>query len=883
MKGYIKNIGLGLIFGLIWIGSSAQKKKIQFETYKEWATVGNGGLSNDGKFAFYTISNQPVGGSTFVLQSTENPSHKEEFQGISNAKFTANSKYLIGVVNGDSLFILSLKTNDIQKIPKVSSFNLTDLKKAEFLTYQISNENRLFVKNLETRKENSFDNISDFKFGNTGNSMLLKRENDKPEKKSELIYANLLTGALETIYQGSGISDFIFDNGEKQTSWLVNNDTENSIWYYSLNDKHPKKLVDAQSLKILPTYNLSSANFRFSKDGKRIFYSEGLAGSYDSYENKEDLIIWNYKDSYLRSFYDGNRNLYDVTSVNLLSNVDIQSGKSKKLINEKESIIPETFNTDTDSLIVIKSSFGRPEDAEFIPSARINYILINTISGKKVIFEKDKTRLLQHITVSPNGKFIVYFDPQANNYLSYNITTNEKKNLTNKIDDSFTFYQTATSATPEDHPVGLVGWIDSGSRILINGRYDIWSIDPLGIGNPQNITYGIGKAKQIIFNIPFKEGKINFRSNKSLLLYAFDLNNKDLGFFRTSLTAKEVPKKLFMGPFYSKNIEKGYFGFLQDYFIKSPNEENYLILKQSVNNAPNYYYSNDLASFKQLSNIRPQEEYNWLTSELHTYTDSAGNRYSGILYKPEDFDPNKKYPILFMYYIELSNLLNSFPSVELVPANFNIPYAVSNGYLVFLPDMNSVPGKVGQGALTSILSAVNHLSQYNWADTSKMGIAGHSFGGLETNYIVTHTNVFKAAISGAADCEIVSIPYDIWPDSGLGYQEYFKTSAPKMGKTLAEDPSIYIENSPLLRVKNIYTPMLLLQNNNDGAIPTRQAIQLFNALRSLQKPVWWLNYIKEQHAIVDPKLRLDYSIKVMEFFNYFLKAESEPDWMRKHI
>jgi len=870
---------------MILIGgvSFGQKKKIQFETYKEWKTVGNGGLSNDGKFAFYTISNQPLGGSTFVLQSTDTPSNKQEFQGISNAKFSTNSKYLIGIINSDSLFILTLKTNNIQKIPKVISFNLTDFKKNEILAYQISNENKLFIKNLETWREDSFDSISEFKFGNTGNSMLLKRENEKSGKTSELIYANLNTGVLEAIYKGAGISAFIFDNDDKQISWLVNNETGNSIWHYSLNTKLQRKLVDAQSLKILPTYNLSSANFRFSKDGKQIFYSQSLAGSYDPYEPKEDLIIWNYRDSYLRSFYDGNRNIFDVTTIDFLSNVDVQSGKSERLIKERESIVPSTFATDTDSLIVIQSSFGCPEDAETIPSARINYTLFNIVSGKRVIFEKDKICLLQHLTISPNGKFIVYFDPQSNNYISFNIASKERINITEKIDDSFTLYQTANYSTPEDHPVGVIGWIDNGSKILLNGRFDIWSVDPLGNVKPKNITKGIGKANQIVFNIAFNDDKKNIRSSQSMLIYAFNLKNKELGFYNISLTGNEDPKKLSMGSFYSKFIEKVYFGFIPENLIKSPDGKNFLILKQSVSNAPNYYYSKDLTSFKQLSNIQPQKNYNWLTSELHQYKDSCGTIYSGILYKPEDFDPDKKYPILFMYYIELSNLLNSFPSIDLVPSNFNIPYAVSNGYLVFLPDMNSATGNVGEGALTSIVSAVNYLRKFNWIDTSNMGISGHSFGGYETNFIVANTNIFKAAASAAGNSELVSVAYDIWPHSGMSYQEYFRTSAPNMGKTLAEDPAIYLKNSPLLKVNNIATPLLLMHNNNDGAVPMRQTIQLFNALRSLKKPVWWLNYLKEQHGIVDPKNQLDYSIKVMEYFDYYLKGKNEPEWMKEHI
>jgi dipeptidyl aminopeptidase/acylaminoacyl peptidase len=337
-----------------------------------------------------------------------------------------------------------------------------------------------------------------------------------------------------------------------------------------------------------------------------------------------------------------------------------------------------------------------------------------------------------------------------------------------------------------------------------------------------------------------------------------------------------------MGNRYSGQIKNVYTQLVSPDFIKAKHTSAYLIKWEDVNHAPNYFFSSDLNNYTVLSDVQPQVRYNWLKAELHSYKDSLGKLYQGVLYKPDNFDSSNTYPVIFNIYEEKSNLLNSFPNAAMSFGACSIAFLVSNGYLVFLPNIKKEnPKYVGESVLRSVIAAADHLKKFKWIDQNKIGIIGESTGGFETNYIITHTNRFAAAISAAGVSDMIShatmLRYGnahINSLSGYGYM---------MGATLPEDPSAYIRNSPILEADQVQTPLLLLHNFGDDAVDYRHSQSFFIVLRSLQKKVWWLNYKNEGHALLNFNDRLDYHTRAYEFWNYFLKNKKEPEWMREHL
>jgi len=316
--------------------------------------------------------------------------------------------------------------------------------------------------------------------------------------------------------------------------------------------------------------------------------------------------------------------------------------------------------------------------------------------------------------------------------------------------------------------------------------------------------------------------------------------------------------------------------------VKAKDAEVYLVKRMSASSAPNVFLTRDFKTYSQLSDVQPQRGYNWMTSELHHYKMDNGQTGAGILYKPENFDPAQKYPVIFHYYQARSAEVYNFQYPDFATKQFNISWYVSHGYLVFVPDIiNDKPGYIGQTVVNSVGSAAKYLSGFSFVDASKMGIQGHSFGGYETNLLVAKTHIFAAAQSSAGISDLVSLYGDII--SGRSAIPFVEKGQPYIGVSLWERPDLYLENSPLFSLDKVTTPLLIYHSRTDGAVPFTQNLELFTALRRLQKPVWMLQYDDEGHVMTSADCALDFSIRQEQFFDHYLKGKPAPKWMTEGI
>lgn len=312
--------------------------------------------------------------------------------------------------------------------------------------------------------------------------------------------------------------------------------------------------------------------------------------------------------------------------------------------------------------------------------------------------------------------------------------------------------------------------------------------------------------------------------------------------------------------------------------LKARDTNIWLVSRQNATEAPNYFLTTDFKNYKALSSLQPQSSYSWLTAELISWQQGDGIANQGILYKPEDFNPDKKYPVLITYYEQLSHRLYEFPMPEFTKYSINIPWFISQGYLVFTPDIYFTKGKPGKSAYGAIVSAAQALAKMPFVDAKRMGINGHSTGGFLTNYLITHTNLFAAAIEGAGTSNWISSSLqlaggEIKMGSRLGGYESM------LGATLWERPDLYIENSPILRANHITTPLIIFHSKIDSAVPWEQAVELFIAMRRLEKKVWMLQYDEGNHGVWNKNDYTDYTIRITQFFDHYLKGAPPPKWM----
>jgi dipeptidyl aminopeptidase/acylaminoacyl peptidase len=357
---------------------------------------------------------------------------------------------------------------------------------------------------------------------------------------------------------------------------------------------------------------------------------------------------------------------------------------------------------------------------------------------------------------------------------------------------------------------------------------------------------------------------------KPVFLSGFNKIDKNQGLYK--LGKKDI-SKLWSGPYTYR-------------MLSADDKINKVIYtKEDYQNSPDLYLLADFKNETKLTDINPQQEdYNWGTAELVHWTTPKGYKSEGILYKPEDFDPNKKYPIIAYFYETLSDGLYTYQAPAPTPSRLNIPYFVSNGYLVFAPDIRYETGYPGKSAEEFINSGMHYLARNNnWVDSTKMGIQGQSWGGYQVAHLITRTDMYAAAWSGAPVVNMTSAYGGIRWGTGMSRQFQYENTQSRIGKPLWEARDLYIENSPLFFMDKVNTPVAIMHNDNDGAVPWYQGIEFFTALRRLNKPVWLLNYNGDDHNLIQRQNRKDIQIREAQFFDHFLKGKPAANWIKKGV
>ena len=903
---------LSLCFLLLTTILYSQKKPLDHSVYDSWKSLSRTSVTHDGTITATLIS--PQEGDTSLMIRHIPGNRTLTLERVNSYTLSMDGKWTVGLLKApfaerrqaridkkkaedmpeDSLLIINNRTFEVQKIANVKSFKTAE-ESVTHVAYTTTlpkdttkKEDKkekpkklLILRDLLSQGEDTIHNAKEHLFNRFGNAFAVVIE---PEKKDStdvpgVLFFDLHKPEKKLISREKReYKSLSFDEPGSQLVYLSTGDTskvEQKVYdlRYFKNGSDSALIIADKNATGLPEGWIFNeyASPSFSKDGKRI-----LTGAAPRQEPKDTTLvefematldIWNWQDALIPP-----QQLVELKRENRRTYTGI--------------IDPAHFN------------YFRPLATEEMPYATVadegngRYALLWSnlpyltesqwdITSRYDAWIKDlEDNNLQSIArplpgrpiLSPMGNFTIWWDAAQREWFAYDNREKRIINLTEDIPVNFWYEKHDTPSQPGSY--GIAAWGEKDAYLLLNDAFDIWKIDPKGAKKAENITGHAGRNDSITFRYLNTDPEKRFiEPDDLLLLSAFDNRSKERGFYTLSQRGRQPLKK---------RVLEGYtFTSLK----KAKEKDLFVFEKSNFHTPPDLYVTSDFwESSEKLTRINPQmEEYNWGSAELISWTSFTGVPLKGVLYKPEDFDPAKKYPVMIYFYEQHSDELYRWFTPAPSRSVINIPFFVSRGYIVFTPDIHYTVGNPGMDAYNAVVAGAAALAKNRWVDKENMAIQGQSWGGYQVAYLVTKTNMFKAAGAGAPVSNMTSAYGGIRWGSGRSRQFQYEQTQSRIGVAMSESLQPYIDNSPLFYADKVETPLLMMHNDKDGAVPWYQGIEYFMMLRRLGKPVWLLQYNGEDHNLVQRRNSKDLSIRLQQFFDHYLKGDPAPVWMTKGV
>jgi hypothetical protein len=912
----------------------SEKSLIDFNAIENWPGLGEYlAVSDDGNFFAYT-TNKPSGTrywfrrlDSLVVQSTRN-GWRSAFVGSNPGFFMANGeKYVFQ--NGETLYFLQLGKSQFRNVRNVKSYKVSQHGKKEWLAWQLKNNDSNFVlHNMVTEKKTPFTGVIDYSFDNSGEWLVCKRANDlllynlvtNTEKhfpfvvdyafasngKAALVKTiekrdNGVTTALKylsapdwkekiiwsTNKVNTSIGSYSLDNLGRQAVFSVQDSTKTiNIWYCNAEmDKAMLKVNNATpGIKEGLVIN---GDVSFTDNGHYIKFLLQSSQSDTRVPDPEmaQVEVWNHKDLYLQS---AQAELSKEPKI-YASFINIENGKIIPLERNDRKL----YLLKGDFAIVKK--YSQEGHGDRFWEVRNSY---NKDSNWIVSLKDGSSQFLStragsgNFWFSPGGRYLLYFDlDKGCHYFSYDLHTGILKDITLNVPENQLGFIDPYSSNKLGSG-NLAAWIENDNGVLVYDNDDIWRLDLTGKESGINITDGFGNSNNTMLNL-LTTGHYSYdipviKANAPLLLRAFNTRNKQCGFYRKADLNAGAPKLVYMGNHFMKSVDGYHDPNLSNSGmapVKAKNREVWIVQRQSSTDAPNYYETNDFKSYKRLTNFLPQQNFKWLTEELHSFKHLDGREGQGILYKPDDFDSTKKYPVFIALYGTFSNNLNQFhiPTYidqDMEPGKSPI-WFVNNGYLVFTPDIYTTPLKHGPSTVNVMEGAAQYLKQLSYVDGDKLGFGAHSWSSKLGAYLFTHSQFFSAiAISEGA---LYANPINIAFSTRDGKSRLEDIEMMEEWGNLYENKEAWLEFSTVLQADKSKSPLLLFSNKESSPEYQEAALQIFTALRRLDKKIWWLKYDNGEHTLHDLKELRDHTIRYTQYFDHYLKEAPAPLWMTQGI
>jgi hypothetical protein len=737
----------------------------------------------------------------------------------------------------------------------------------------------LTIRNMSTGAEEKLADVLNFAFDDSA-KVLGYTVVSRLVGKDGAYVRNLGNGTVTALATGNGdYRGLVFDHATSQVAFLSNRDEfgkpKAAFALYHATLKGGAATAAVMASQLPAGFRVAESSLGFTKNANAVTF--GVAPIIpdsvpaDSLVGKAVFDLWHYKDAHLQP----------TQRINAARDRNRSFGSlyypaTKKFVILAADSLPNVSLGD-DGRIVLGTSKERYNIESMWGDGGTDLYQIDGTTGKAKTIRENISGNAQ---LSPEDKYVAFFD--KGHWYTYNTATAKTTDVTGAMKG--VSFENETNDMPDDAPSwGIAGWTKGDKSMLLYDRWDLWEIDPTGVKPAVNVTDGEGRKNHLQFRlVSFGRGGRGggrggggapndtsnvFDANAPLLLHVVNDETKASGFYRDQLGAVKAPEKVIMAD--------AAFGTP----MKAKNAEQYLLTRGTFVDFPNLYAGSSLVNLAKISDANPQQkDYNWGSVELVRWMSTDGHEQKGMLFKPENFDPNKKYPLVAFFYEQLSQNLHTY-----VPPNgrnvINPTHYVSNGYLVFEPDIHYETGYPGPSAMKSIVPGVQMLVSKGFVDAKHMGLQGQSWGGYQTLYMVTQTNMFAAAMAGAPVVDMFSAYGGIRWGSGVARAFQYEKSQSRIGGSIWQYPMRFMENSPLFWLDKVTTPLFIMNNDADDAVPWYQGIETFVGMRRLGKEVYFIDYNNDVHNPSSRANQKDIAMRMQQFFDNKLKGAPAPDWM----
>ena len=919
----------GWVGALLLISQSLygqQKRSLTHADYDGWESLSADKITKNGAFVGYQISPQDGDGRLEIFPF-KTPTKKIIIPRGNGFLFTPDDAYAVGKIAAqkdtvralklkkkkgddlpkDSLFIIHLASGKLEKLARVKSF-ATPTEKGSWIAIHFEKEiaskesstnsaasdstkkvekpkktdgTKLLVRSLDGAVSWELNRVKSFSFSPNGDYLYFLLAEEEKQDNTALHVLELASGTKRLVYEKmTTYAGMSFSPQSSFLSFVTSDDSlkakkpSHKLLVYDIKKQSMALEIDKSALKLEGSRISPDASLRFSEDESRLFF--GVTNEYQDYtyendstlldEERVSLDIWGWQDAEIQPMQLKNKSQEEKKSY-----LAVLSIKDQQVVQLGTPDVDEVQleNKITKSIALAWTDAPYRRNYSWDIQLGRDLYLLDIATGKKELIEKNASGSAR---LSPAGNYAYWYAAKDSSWVAYDLKAKAKINLTKGL--PVPFYDELNDSPSLPSSYGVAGWLSGDESIVLNDRFDIWKIDPRNPSAAQNITSGEGRKRKITFRRErLKVDEVEIDPNETLVLSAFDEQTKRNGYFIGDFAGNSIPKQLLL-------TDHRYIG------LKKAENSNQVLLRRStyVENPDLYLGDLSFASLVKASSLNPQQaNVKWGNVKLVSYLAQDGTPLQGLLFTPEGFDGVKKFPMMVYFYERNSETLHNYRPPAPSRSTINIPYFVSNDYVVFVPDIKYDLGLPGPSAYDCIMPGVQAVISQGGIDAENMAIQGQSWGGYQVAYLMTRTNLFKAAGAGAPVVNMTSAYGGIRWGTGMSRMFQYEQTQSRIGGTLWEKPLYYLENSPLFTLDRVNTPVLIMHNDADGSVPWYQGIEMFMGLKRLNKPAWLLQYNGEDHNLVQRKNAKDLSIRLSQFFDHYLKGAPAPLWMTEGL